>query len=95
MAHIAETQYYPLLPGLFVKNIWWNSKFGKGVGARSGNRRRVQWATLIYIILSNKSIAKIKIDCNQERSHQEHGQGLILSFGESFQNENCSIFDAD
>ena len=23
----------------------------------------------------------------------EHGQRLILSFGESVQNENCSIFD--
>ena len=33
---------------------------------------------------------------HQERGRRgEHGQGLILSFGESVQNENCSIFDAD
>ena len=25
----------------------------------------------------------------------EHGHGLILSFGESVQNKNCSILDAD
>ena len=25
----------------------------------------------------------------------EHGQGLILSLGESVQNRNCPIFDAD
>ena len=60
------------------------------------NFDRLSWAlgaSLRVMLAAIKSAVNL---CHQEWCrHGEHGQGLILSFGESVQNKNWPIFDAE